>query len=562
MNNPDEQDIKNERRIICEKIETLLLDTPLDKAIREFIELNNEWDHLMSLGSENDGLLIQRYTKACDKFIQERDWALWANYKKREEICSCLAALLKETVTQGSIDRFTELTHEWKNTGIVPEREKNNLYRKYRSLCKQLYEKNREFFREREKTKEDNLKLKESLCEGIENLEEPDDWAEATEFVIKIQKGWDAIGQVPMEKSKELWERFQKACRDFFERRKQFYSSIRKKQHENLQKKKELCERVEIIKNSTQWKETSKEIQEIQKEWQTIGPVPRKKEKALWKRFRAACDFFFNTQQKYFENLEKEKPENLKKKEALCTIVESLEDLPETEQFQTIVNAQEEWKKIGPVPRNKEKEIWHRFRKPINEYFKRRNNKKEKQKKTYEQNKTLKEQLCVEAESHCNSSDWRATAILFKELQKKWKYIGPVEQIHEQALWHRFHAACDAFFERYNEYRETLNKDREKNLEKKLDLCFQAEIIADIKLTKEEEEERAKWQLKKLTENFWYKILETDKWEDKAQKLKEMQKQWKEIGPVPSHMSEKIWQRFQKACNYFFENRRKKRQDY
>ncbi|MBN2533761.1 MAG: DUF349 domain-containing protein [Spirochaetales bacterium] len=563
MNNPGEQDIKKKCMHICERIEALLSQTELEKAISEFTQLNKEWDQLLPPESKRDELLLQRYTKACDSFIQQRDWALWANYKKREDICSQLSVLLKEPANQESIGQFTELKHEWQHAGIVPERKQNTLWKKYRTLCKQLYEKNREFFQEKEKTKEDNLKMKESLCLAIENLIEPDDWPRATEFVIKIQKGWDAVGPVPGEISNTIWERFQKTCRDFFERRKEYYNTIRRKQQANLEKKRELCERVESLKDSTKWKETSREIKQIQKEWQATGPVPWKKEKSLWKRFRSACDFFFNAQQVYFDELEKEKPENLKKKEELCVIVESLESIPGSEQFQTIVRVQEEWKKIGPIPKDKETELWYRFRKPIDEYFEKRNNQKEKQKKQMEQNKTLKEQLCIEAESLCNSSDWRETAARYKELQKKWKQIGLVEQVHEQALWHRFHAACDAFFERYKEYRDSHNKEKEKNLEKKLDLCFQAEIIAEVKLTKEEEEERAEWQLKKLTENFWFKILdkEADKWEDRAQKLMEMQKQWKEIGPVPSHMSEKIWKRFQGACNYFFENRGKSNQN-
>ena len=110
-------------------------------------------------------------------------------------------------------------------------------------------------------------------------------------------------------------------------------------------------------------KETSAEIQRIQKEWQSIGGVSQKKEKALWEKFRAACDFFFNAQQIYYKDLDKGKPDNLKKKEDLCIIVESLEKLPENEQYQTIIKAQEEWKKIGPVLKDMEEVIWKRIRK-------------------------------------------------------------------------------------------------------------------------------------------------------------------------------------------------------
>ncbi|MBN2444146.1 MAG: DUF349 domain-containing protein [Spirochaetales bacterium] len=568
MNNQD--NIKNDQEVpslnpiydklesIINKIEKVLAGELLEKAVKDFEELKKEWDKYCPPDIENDNDILSRYTKACDNFIKQKDWAFWANYKKKEEICSHLNELLKEPVTQGTIDRFSELRNEWKNTGPIPEHDKNNLWKQYRTLCKEIYDRNLEFYKDKEKKKEENLKIKEALCLEIESLTVPEDWNESTNFVIKIQKGWDAIGQVPRDKSDALWERFQNACRDFFKRRKQFYNEIKVLQQENLDKKKELCERVEVLKSSTKWKETSSEIKQIQKEWASIGPVHWKKEKSLWEKFRGACDYFFMAQKMHFDELEKQRPENLKKKEELCVILENLHTIPENEHYGTIIHVQEEWKKIGPVPRDMEDTIWKRFRKPIDLYFEKRTGQQAAAKSSKDHNKVLKENLCIEAEEMSTSSDWRNTTEKFKELQKKWKEIGPAERGEDQALWQRFRTACDAFFDRLNDYREGNKKEKEHNFEQKLDLCIQAEIISGIPLTKEQEEERAQWQLKKLSENFWFKVVDdSDKWEDRAERIKELQREWKEIGPVSSSDSDKIWKRFQKACNYFFDNRRK-----
>ena len=232
--------------------------------------------------------------------------------------------------------------------------------------------------------------------------------------------------------------------------------------------------------------------------------------------------------------------------------------MPDGEKYKKILELQTEWKNIGPIPQEMENEIWQRFRKPIDEFFEKKKIKSEEERLAREQNQKAKESLCAEAETICHSTDWRQTAERIKEMQKQWKTIGPIQRELENTYWHRFHAACETFFTRLKDFNKKQDAETETLVKRKMDLCFQAEIISGVEVSKKEEEERAEWQLKKLTENFWFRVIdeEDDNWDTRAQKLKELQKEWKEIGSIPNEKDRILWKRFQHACNFFFNRKR------
>jgi hypothetical protein len=551
--NQKKDSIERLEKIACD-IESISNSTDITDTDKTYYSLINEWEDICKSQKSPDENLNKRFWEACEKYQKNREWILWANLKKKEDICSQLKQLEESKEDQNLVDKFSELRSLWKETGPIPANKIRETGKNYRSLCEAIYEKCLVVFKEKEQEKEKNLRLKESLCEEVENLIEPVNWKQATEFVQKIQKNWDAFGPIPKESSEIVWERFRNACAVFFEKRKLFYQERKKTLKENTQKKKELCDKIEAIKDSTDWKETSKKIKELQKEWQDIGPSIRAQEETLWKRFRTACDNFFNSQKSYFENLEKDKPQNLIKKEDLCRRVESLGDISDDEKYKKIIELQADWKQIGPVPKEREDEIWKRFRKPIDEYFENKKTRTEEEKQTREKNQKAKEQLCVEAENLCNSTNWRETAEKIKGLQKQWKEIGPTQREIENSLWHRFHTACETFFSKLKDHNSKQKEETDEKLKEKIDICFRAEIISGVDVSKSEEEERAEWQLKKLSENFWFRVIDEDdnNHDSKAQKLKELQKLWKDIGPIPTDTDRILWRRFQRACNFFF----------
>ncbi|HLP31247.1 MAG TPA: DUF349 domain-containing protein, partial [Geothrix sp.] len=349
-----------------------------------------------------------------------------------------------------------------------------------------------------------------------------------------------------------LWTRFRTACNTFFERKDL-------QQQGNLERKLELCALAETLRDSTEWKQTGARIKEAQERWKTIGPVPKDQAEAVWARFHGACEKFFQARKAHLEKLDEERPRNQAKKEELCALVESLDVLPtDAERFERIKEAQAAWKEIGPAPREVEDALWERFRKPIDAYFEGRKSRMEGERKTREENAKAKEDICLEAESLKDSTEWKPTIEKIKALQERWKATGPAPREVDQALWRRFRAACDVFFDRLKENAARRDQERGSNLRRKTDLCFLAEMLSERPLTPEEQKARDDWKADKHPQDF-VRFLANEgpvDWKDRTEKIKALQREWKAIGPVPKDVSESLWERFHTACDAFFEERR------
>lgn len=189
--------------------------------------------------------------------------------------------------------------------------------------------------------------------------------------MIELQKLWKLIGFAPKRHNTKIYERFRAACDVFFNKKRDFFAQIKEEQQQNLQRKTELCIQAEGMKDSTDWKKTSQEFIDIQNQWKKIGPVPRKHSDAIWKRFRSACNHFFNQKKTYFASIDEVQEENLRKKEALIKIVEEFEPVQETsESLKRLKDIQKEWAEIGFVPIKRKDDVQQRFRTAINKCFK------------------------------------------------------------------------------------------------------------------------------------------------------------------------------------------------
>ena len=298
----------------------------------------------------------------------------------------------------------------------------------------------------------------------------------------------------------------------------------------NRQRKEDLCRRAEELSESSEWKNTAEAVKALQAEWKTVGPVvPRDDDQALWTRFRAAGNRFFERRNEHFDRVEKEQKENRRRKEDLCQRAEAL--LADTSNFKTTAEAfkalQAEWKSIGPVlPRERNTALWERFRKANDQFFDRRQSHLEQLGRDQEENLRRKLELCEQAEALRDSEDWRAAADGFKALQAEWKTIGPAPKEHHESIWERFRAAADAFFERRKEHFGQTEKEQKENLRRKQALADQAERLStslDFKATTEA--------------------------------LKALQAEWRTIGPVPRDKADALWERFRGANDRFFARR-------
>ncbi len=259
---------------------------------------------------------------------------------------------------------FRELT--------LPERS-DSLMKRYRSARQAAQAKVREMREAEEWQRWANVPRQEGLIARAEALLADQDENKLAERLKALQSEWKEVGPVPQNKSRELWERFKTTCDQVYERVKVARGKQNQEMQENLRRKEELCERVEVLSESTDWDRAAEEIKRLQREWRDIGPVPRKRSDAVWKRFRAACDRFFERRKPFLEERLADQRDNLTRKEALCAKAEALAESDDWQQTSNDLRAlQRTWRTIGPVPRKDANALQKRFRSACDRFFHRR----------------------------------------------------------------------------------------------------------------------------------------------------------------------------------------------
>ncbi len=225
---------------------------------------------------------------------QLEEWKRWANVPVQEQLCEKIEALLERSDFPKMARELREAQAEWKKVAAAPREKSEILWRRFKTAGDQVRDRCKVYFSEQDKVRQENLKQKIQLCEQAEALQESDDWGPTANELKRLQAEWKAIGPVPRKQSDSIWKRFRKACDSFFERRKEHLGDLHKDREENLTAKVALCEKAEALQNSTDWAKGTETFKQMQIQWKTIGPVPRKHSETLWKRFRGACDRFFD----------------------------------------------------------------------------------------------------------------------------------------------------------------------------------------------------------------------------------------------------------------------------
>ncbi|MGZ3440240.1 MAG: DUF349 domain-containing protein [Polyangia bacterium] len=310
-----------------------------------------------------------RWQAARDKLrarVQElfeaEDWKRWANVPKLEALCKQAEALLEETDLKKAATELKQLHVDWKSAGPTTKDKQAELWQRFKVAADQVHERTRAHFAVLDEQRGTNLAKKEELAARVEALVDSSDWKETAELIKALQEEWKAVGPVPKEKADDLWKRFRGACDKFFDRRKAAFEAGDAERSANLARQEALIVAVEKLADSTDWKRTADEIKQLQADWKSIGAVPRDKAEETWKRFRGACDKFFDARTLAFAKLDEERGANLKAKELLCEKVEALAAAPADEAIEVTKQLQAEWRTVGPAPKDTADEVWNRFR--------------------------------------------------------------------------------------------------------------------------------------------------------------------------------------------------------
>ena len=298
--------------------------------------------------------------RRAGEFKELDNWKRWANEDIQAGLIRRIESLRDSSDLPTVAREMQRIHQEWKQAGSAPLEKAEELWHRYKVIRDELKSKCDEFFAKQNEERTDNLKKKTALCEKIETIQNSKNWTQTTEEIKELQAEWKTIGPAPQKHSNDIWRRFRKACDHFFDRRKVHFGELKDELHENLNKKREICEKAEHIKESLDWHKTANELKRLQTEWRAIGAVPRKHSDQVWNRFRTACDCFF---ERFKRRDEVDRDALIKRRETLVAELEALADADGSSAETAAEKAQtvwKDWRKLGSLADN-DLSLWDRF---------------------------------------------------------------------------------------------------------------------------------------------------------------------------------------------------------
>lgn len=368
---------------IIEGIKNLInQEESLDKTFEDFRSFQEQWRNAGKVDQNLMKDIWEKYHFAVEQFYdfvkinkELRDLDLKRNLEAKQQLCEAAEKLLLDEAVVKSFRTLQEYHQKWREIGPVPREQREQIWERFKNATIAINKRHQDFFENLKKEQQNNLEAKETLCKRIEeinklNLVKSKKWEDKSSEIIEIQKLWKAIGFAPKKYNSEVYSRFKAACDEFFNTKRAFFAEKHEEEQKNLDAKIKLCEKAEELKESTDWKETSGQFIKLQKEWKQIGPVPRRSSDPIWKRFRAACDYFFDAKKIFYSTADKRQEENLAKKIELIEAVKNwqLTDNDEVD-LKALSDFQKDWSEIGFVPFDKKEEIQKDFRQAINKHF-------------------------------------------------------------------------------------------------------------------------------------------------------------------------------------------------
>jgi len=270
--------------------------------------------------------------------------------------------------------QLQKLHEEWREIGPVARDMREEIWTRFKEATSEINRKHQSHFDVLRQSEEENLAAKIVLCERLEALETSElksynAWDKATDDIKKMQEEWRSIGFAPRKENQALFDRYRKACNEFFDEKAAYYKDAKVELSENLEKKKALCEQAEALKDNTDWKETTDRFVKIQREWKEIGMIPRKYSDELWKRFIAACDYFFEQKGKSTSSQRSGELENLKAKQGIIEQINNLDISNPTKAHADLKDLIEKFRNVGHVPFRDKDKIYKTYRLAVDKQF-------------------------------------------------------------------------------------------------------------------------------------------------------------------------------------------------
>lgn len=373
-----------EKKHILERMKVLVESSDdVSGHINEFRDLQKKWKSIGQVPQSAISELWKNFSAYQESFWdlikinnELREYDFKKNLEIKSHLCELAEKLNDESDVVSAFHQLQKYHEEWHEIGPVARELRDDIWNRFKNASSVINKKHQAHFDGIRGLEDSNLDAKTAICEKIEALDLNEfksykSWDEATQTMIGWQDEWRTIGFAPRKMNHKIFERYRAACDAFFAAKAEFYKLAKNTLSENYDKKKALCEKAEELKDSTEWKETGDKMVLLQKEWKTVGPVAKKYSDELWKRFIAACDYFFDQKNKNTSNLKSEEQQNLQKKKDLISEIEALQILENNnaEIFTILRQKINNWNTIGHVPFKDKDKIYKEYRSAVDKKF-------------------------------------------------------------------------------------------------------------------------------------------------------------------------------------------------
>ena len=350
-----------------------------NKLYNEFKDIQQRWKEVKAVPQEHVSELWKNYQIYTEKFYdiikinnQFRDYDFKKNLEMKTALCETVEKLQTEPDVISAFHQLQKLHQQWREIGPVAKELREELWTRFKAASTVINKRHQEHFESIKAKEQENLAAKTAICEQIEGidfstLKSFKEWEEKNKEVIGLQEKWKTIGFAPKKSNVKIFERFRAACDVYFNRKSEYYKGVKEEMEKNLELKKALCEKAEALKDSTDWKNASDKLIALQKEWKTVGPVARKHSDAVWKRFIAACDYFFEQKNKNVSSQKSVEQANLAAKKAVIEKINALADEPDA--VAILKGLMAEWNTVGHVPFKEKDKIYKEYHEAVDKQF-------------------------------------------------------------------------------------------------------------------------------------------------------------------------------------------------
>lgn len=381
-----EENLKRKEQLIEEVRVLTESAVDINKAYNEFKKIQQEWNEITQIPQTKVNEIWRSYQVQVEKFYdlvkinnEFRDYDFKKNMEAKIALCEAAEKLDNEPDIISAFYQLQNLHQQWREIGPVAREQREEIWTRFKTASTVINKKHQEYFEGLRAGENSNLEEKTKICEAVEAIDTSvlktfKDWNDKTKEVLDLQAKWKTIGFAPKKVNEKIFERFRSACDKFFREKGEFYKGVKSDLSANYEKKKALCEKAEALKDDTDWKATADVLIALQKEWKTIGAVPKKYSDALWHRFIGACDYFFEQKNKHSSSERVQENENLARKKEIIEKIRALDEITESDEaLQQLRALAKEFSEAGHVPFKEKDRIYKEYHAELDRQFDRLN---------------------------------------------------------------------------------------------------------------------------------------------------------------------------------------------